>query len=61
MTKGLNSHPLEKKVDRVIYLLETLLALQLSQTSLNREEIRARIGVDKAKVNKMLNGIVKNK
>ncbi len=57
MVKTTNNHPLDKKLDRVIYLLESLLALELNQTNLNRNKIRAHLGIDKAKVNKILKGI----
>lgn len=60
MAKITNNHPLGKKTDRVIYLLEALLALELNRTNLNRNEIRDRLGIDKAKVNKMLDGIARN-
>jgi len=57
MAKTINNHPLNKKLDRVIYLLESLLALKLNQTNLDRNKIRARLGIEKAKVNKILDGI----
>lgn len=57
MTKTPNNHPLEKKLNRLIYLLETLLALELNKTNLDRNKIRDRLGIDKAKVNKMLEDI----
>ena len=57
MTKTTNKHPLDKKLDRVIYLLESILALKLNRTNLDRNKIRDRLGIDKVKVNKMLDGI----
>jgi len=57
MVKTTNNHPLDKKFDRVIYLLEALLALELNQTNLNRNKIRDRLGIEKARVNKILDGI----
>lgn len=57
MAKTNNNHLLDKKLDRVIYLLEFLLALKLNGTNLNRNKIRAHLGIEKAKVNKMLKGI----
>lgn len=44
-------------IDRVVYLLESILALELNQTNLNRNEIRDRLGIEKSRVNKMLDGI----
>lgn len=61
MAKTTNNHPLSKKLDRAISLLEALLALELNRTNLNRNQICARLGVDKTIVNKILNGIKKNK
>ena len=60
MAKTTNNHPLGRKIDRVIYLLEALLALELNRTNLNRNKIRDRLGINKAKVNKMLDGIERN-
>ena len=59
MAQIINNHPLGKKLDRVICLLESILALELNQTNLDRNEIRAHLGIDKAKVNKMLKSIKK--
>jgi hypothetical protein len=59
MVKTSDIHPLAKKIDRVVCLLESLLALELNKTSLSRDKIRAHMGIDKAKVNKMLKGIKK--
>lgn len=59
MPKTNNSHLLDKKIDRIISLLEILVALELNRTNLDRNGIRARLGVDKAIVNKILNGIKK--
>lgn len=61
MSKITNNHSLSKKLDRIIFLLESLLALELNRTNLSRNEIRARVGVDKTVVNKILNGIKKGK
>ena len=53
-----NQHTLiENKIDRIIYLLEHLLALELNKTNLARNGIRTHLVIDKKKVNKMLNGI----
>ena len=60
MAKTTNNHPLGRKIDRVIYLLEALLALELNRTNLDRNKIRDRLGIDKAKVNKILDGIKRN-
>lgn len=57
MEKPTNNRPLEKKLDRIIYLLESLLAIELNRTNLDRNKIRARLGIEKAKVNKILEGI----
>jgi len=57
MVKTTNNHLLDKKFDRVIYLLEALLALELNRTNLNRNKIRDRLGIEKARVNKILDGI----
>ncbi len=61
MPKPKNINHLEKKVDRIVSLLEMLLALELNQTNLDRNSIRSRLGIDKAIVNKILNGIKKKK
>lgn len=55
-----NNNSLEVKFERVIHLLESLLALELNKTNLDRNEIRAHVGIDKTKVNKMLDGIKKS-
>lgn len=60
MVKISNKHPLDKKLDRAIYLLESLLALELNKTNLDRNKIRAHLGIEKAKVNKILEGIKKS-
>lgn len=60
MTKTSNPiSSLEKKLDRIVFLLEHLLAIALNDTNLDRNGIRAHLGVDKAKVNRMLNGVQK--
>ncbi len=56
-----NDHPLSKKLDRITYLLEVLVALELNKTNLDRNTIRARLGIDKTAVNKILNQIEKKK
>lgn len=61
MAKATNNHPLSKKLDRTIFLLEALFALELSRVGLSRNEIRARLGIDKAIINKILNGITKER
>ena len=42
MAKTINNHSLDKKFDRLIYLLEAILALELNRTNLNRNKIRDR-------------------
>lgn len=59
MSKKTDNNQIDKKLDRIVSLLEALLALELNRTNLDRNEIRARLGVDKAVVNKILNGIKK--
>ncbi len=56
-----NNSPFDKKLDRIIYLLESLLALELNRTNLDRNEIRAHLGIEKARVNKILKGIKKSR
>ena len=60
MAKTINNHSLDKKFDRLIYLLEAILALELNRTNLNRNKIRDRLGIEKARVNKILDGIERN-
>jgi hypothetical protein len=60
MAKTTNNHPLGKKINRVIYLLEALLALELNRTNLDRNKIRDRLGIEKVRVNKILDGIERN-
>ena len=50
-----------KKLDRIVYLLEHLLAIQLLKTGLTWTEIAKHMIADKAKINKMLKGIKKDK
>ncbi|MDD2753337.1 MAG: hypothetical protein PHT44_01900 [Candidatus Portnoybacteria bacterium] len=57
MAKTIGRHPLDRKLNRIIYLLESLLALEFNRTNLDRNKIRARLSIDKAKVNKILDGI----
>ena len=45
-----------KKLDRIIYLVEYLLVLELSKTSLNWSEIGKHLKVEKAQINAMLKG-----
>jgi len=45
-----------KKLDRMIYLLEYLLTIELSRTALNWSEIGKHIKVEKARINAMLKG-----
>lgn len=51
----------EKKLDRIIYLLEHLLAIDLSKTNLSWAEIAKHVVADKKKINKMLKGTKKRK
>jgi len=53
-TKSKNLIP--KKLDRMIYLLEYLLTLELSKTALNWSEIGKHIRIEKARINAMLKG-----
>ena len=58
MTKELN--PVEEKLDRVIELLQHLVALELSRRGVTHEVIGKNIHVAKAAVGKMLAGIKKD-
>lgn len=49
-----------KKSDRIIYLLEYLLTIELFRAELNRSEIGKHITVEKAQINTMLKGIKKS-
>jgi hypothetical protein len=60
MKKDQNSAGLEKKLDRVIYLLEYLVALELHETKLNRSKIRSRTGIERKSLDQMLKGIEKD-
>ncbi len=55
-----NHKEMTKRLDRLTYLMEHILALELNKTNLDRNAIRSHLGVDKAKVNEMLNGIKKD-
>jgi hypothetical protein len=50
---------LDKKLDKIIYLLQHLLALELTKTNLNWSGIGKHIVAEKKKVNAMLKGIGK--
>lgn len=56
MANSKSENPNSKKLDRIIYLLEYLLALELSKTALNWSEIGKHIKVEKAQINAMLKG-----
>jgi hypothetical protein len=60
MKKDQNSAGLEKKLDRVIYLLEYLVALELHETKLNRSKIRSRTGIQNKQLTDMLKDIKKD-
>ena len=45
-----------RKLDRIIYLLEYLLVIELSKTALDWSEIGKHIKVEKAQINSMLKG-----
>ncbi len=51
--------PIGKKLDKITYLLEHVLALMLQRTDLNWSDIAKHLTVEKAKVNTMLKGTSK--
>jgi len=50
---------MEQKLDRIIELLQSLLALELSKIGMTHEEIRKYLSVGKETINKMLKGVNK--
>lgn len=54
------SNPVEEKLDRVIELLEHLVALELSRRGATHEAIGKSIHVAKATIGKMLAGVKKD-
>ncbi len=53
--------PTEEKLDKIIELLQSQLAIRLSYDGMSFEEIRKYLGVGKQTINKMLKGIKKKK
>jgi predicted transcriptional regulator len=52
-------HIVEERLDIIVELLQTLLALELSKAGVTQGEIGKRVHVSTAKVNKNLQGIKK--
>ena len=55
----MNDSEIAAKLDIVINLLRTLLALELSKGGMTHEQIRKHLGVAKQTVNEMLRGVRK--